>query len=58
MYGHASVTQHSLWSGGGHDQFPAAVCQWIADVPEVAGFFFVFHFDVSKSGAVEGTVVN
>src|SRR5437667_7663787 len=30
---------------------PAAVSQWIADLPQLTGFFFVFDFEVRHRGA-------
>ena len=52
------VAQHGLGTGGGDDHFAGAVCQRIADVPQVAGLIHVFHFRVRQGGDAVGAPVD
>ena len=40
VYGNGTITEHGLRSGGGDDKVAVTLSQGIAEVPEVAIFFF------------------
>ena len=55
VHRHGGVTEHGFRAGGGHHQVPGPVGKRIAEVPHVALFFAVFHFQVGDRG-VQGRV--
>ena len=46
MHGHAGIAEHRFGARGGHHQVPAAIGKGISQVPELALFFHVFHFEI------------
>jgi hypothetical protein len=54
MHGHRRVAQHGFGARGGHHDVAAAVRQWIAQVPELAAAFLVFHFEIAEGRLERG----
>ena len=58
VHRHAGIAHHGLGTGGGDDDIAGAVGQRIADVPQIAGLFGVFHLGVGQGGQAVGTPVD
>ena len=54
----AGVAQHGLRAGGGHNHFPGAIGQGVADVPQVAGLILVLHLGVRQRRHAVGAPVD
>ena len=52
------VAQHGFRTGGGHNHLAAAVCQRIADVPQMPGLVHIFHFRIRQCGDTVGAPVD
>ena len=55
VHGHGGIAEHGLRAGGGDHQMAGAVGERVAEVPHVALFFHVLHFQVGD-GRVQGRV--
>ena len=58
MYRNRNVAQHGLGARGGDHQMPAAVFEWIADVPHKSVFFFGIHFQIGDRCAQYGIPIH
>ena len=64
VYGDSRIAQHGFGSCCGDDQVILAVqgfrpiCQWVAEVPQVALFFVVLYFEVGNRGAEDRVPVD
>ncbi len=57
-HGHGGIAQHRFGAGGGHFHGAAAIAEGIAEMPEVAVYFFGFNFEVGNGGLRRGTPVD
>ena len=58
VHSHAGIAHHGLGTGSSHHNVAGAVCQRIADIPQVAGLVHILHLGVRQGGNAVGAPVD